>query len=46
MSSYAHYALQKLRILPGVFVELSLREQMFITASIDMRIEAEPKPKG
>lgn len=47
MASYAHFALQKLHILPGQFLELPLREQMFIIASIDLRIEAEKtKPKG
>lgn len=43
MASYAHYALQRLRVLPGVFAELPLREQMFIIASIDLKVESEPK---
>lgn len=41
MASYAHYALQKLRILPSVFMDMDQAEQAFIIASIDIRIEAE-----
>lgn len=43
MSSYAHYALQKLHILPSVFCRLSMEERAFIIASIDFRIEKEKK---
>ena len=39
MASYAHYALQKLHILPSVFCELSPEEQAFIIASTDLQIE-------
>ena len=41
MASYAHYALQKLHILPSVFCSLSMEERAFIIASIDLRIEKE-----
>lgn len=39
MASYAHYALQKLHILPSVFCDLSLEDQAFIIASTDLQIE-------
>ena len=37
----AHYALQKLHILPGIFMSLPVREQAFIYASTLVRIEDE-----
>lgn len=40
-SDYAHYALQKLHILPSIFVNLSAEEKAFIIASIDLRTEKE-----
>lgn len=43
MASYAHYALQKLHMLPSVFCSLSMEEQAFVIASIDFRIEKEKK---
>lgn len=43
MASYAHYALQKLHMLPSVFCGLSMEERAFIIASIDFRIEKEKK---
>ena len=43
MASYAHYALQKLHILPSQFMELDRADKAFIIASIDLRVEAEKK---
>lgn len=37
----AHYALQKLHILPGIFISLPVREQAFIYASTLVRVEDE-----
>lgn len=37
----AHFALQKLRILPGEFEELPREEKAFIYASIELRIQSE-----
>jgi len=39
----AHFALQKLHILPSTLVEMSDRERAFIYASIQLRIEEEKK---
>lgn len=39
MAGYAHYALHKLKILPGDFAELDLEEKAFIIASIRLKIE-------
>lgn len=39
----AHYALQKLHMLPGTFVDLPLREKAFIYASTLVKIEEEKK---
>jgi len=39
----AHFALQKLHILPSVLAEMSDRERAFIYASIQLRIEDEKK---
>jgi hypothetical protein len=37
----AHFALQKLHILPGIFMSLPVREQAFIYASTLVRVEDE-----
>ncbi|WP_198543860.1 hypothetical protein [Petroclostridium xylanilyticum] len=39
----AHYALQKLHMLPHVFISLPQREQAFIYASTLVKIEEEKK---
>jgi hypothetical protein len=39
----AHFALQKLHILPSTLAEMSDREKAFIYASIQLRIEDEKK---
>lgn len=39
----AHFALQKLHILPSELESMSQREKAFIYASIQVRIEAEKK---
>lgn len=48
--NYAHYALQKLHIRPGVLAgtcgandPVSLRERAFIYASIDLRVKEEKR---
>ncbi len=41
----AHYALQKLHILPSVFCEMEQEEKAFVIASIEKRIEAEKKER-
>ena len=43
MASYAHYLLQKLHILPSMFLAMDRQEQAFIIASISIRIEGEKK---
>ena len=43
MAGYAHYALHKLKILPGDFAELGLEEKAFIIASIRIKLENERK---
>lgn len=40
---YAHYALHRLKILPGRLAALPLRERAFIYASIDLQVEKEKK---
>ena len=40
MAGYAHYALHKLKIMPGDFAELGLEEKAFI---IRLKIENEKK---
>lgn len=40
---YAHFALQRLHILPSVFNSLEQSEKAFVIASIQARIEAEKK---
>ena len=42
-SVYAHYALHRLKILPGALLALPRRERAFIYASIDLQIEKEKK---
>ena len=44
MASYAHYVLQKLHILPSVFCDLSLEEQAFIIASVDLQMQPTRQP--
>ena len=39
--NYAHFALQRLRILPSDLNNMSQRERAFIYASIDLRVEEE-----
>jgi len=39
----AHFALQKLHILPSTLANMSEREKAFIYASIQIRIEQEKK---
>lgn len=39
----AHYALQKLHMLPSVFVSLPKREQAYIYASTLKKVEEEKK---
>ncbi|WP_242940497.1 hypothetical protein [Anaeromicropila populeti] len=39
----AHFALQKLHILPSVLVEMDDKEKAFIYASIQLRVEEEKK---
>lgn len=39
----AHFALQKLHILPSTLAEMSEREKAFIYASIQLRIEDEKR---
>lgn len=41
--NYAHFALQKLRILPSVLENMSQRERAFVYASIDLRIAEEKR---
>jgi len=43
MASYAHYLLQKLHILPSVFMNMDRQEKAFVIASISIRIEGEKK---
>ena len=42
-SSYAYYALHKLRILPSRFVDMDMEEKAFVMAAIDIRIQSEKK---
>lgn len=37
----AHYALQKLHILPSTFCEMEQSEKAFVIASIEKRVESE-----
>lgn len=43
MATYAHYCLQKLRILPRQFDEMDSREKAFVIASIKCRIESDKR---
>jgi len=43
MANHAYYALHKLHILPHDFAAMTQKEQAFIIASIDIRIDAEKK---
>jgi len=40
---YAHYALHRLKILPGALMALPLRERAFIYASIDEQVQNEKR---
>jgi hypothetical protein len=40
-ASYAHYALQKLHILPSVFADMDEAEKAFVIASCNIRVETE-----
>lgn len=42
-AGYAHFALQRLKILPGIFAALPYREKAFIIASIQLQMEKEKK---
>ncbi|MFT4107604.1 MAG: hypothetical protein QM657_17750 [Lacrimispora sp.] len=39
----AHFALQKLHILPGALLAMDEKERAFIYASIQLRVEEEKK---
>jgi hypothetical protein len=39
----AHFALQKLHILPDQLAGMTVREKAFIAASCEMRVEAEKR---
>ncbi|ADL04004.1 hypothetical protein [Lacrimispora saccharolytica] len=39
----AHFALQKLHILPGALQAMSNREKAFVYASIQLRVEEEKR---
>lgn len=39
----AHFALQKLHVLPGVLQAMSDREKAFVYASIQLRVEEEKR---
>lgn len=43
MAAYAHFALQKLGILPAVFAEMEPNEKAFVIASIIRRCEDEKR---
>lgn len=42
-SNYAHYVLQKLHILPSIFLEMDEQEKAFVIASCEIRVENEKK---
>ena len=42
-ANLAHFALQKLHILPSVLINMDDKERAFVYASIQLRIEAEQK---
>lgn len=41
--NYAHFALQKLHILPSALLAMNQRERAFVYASIDLRIAEEKR---
>ncbi|MFT4005211.1 MAG: hypothetical protein QM683_06040 [Lacrimispora sp.] len=41
--SMAHYALQKLHILPGTLQSMNRKEKAFVYASIELRVEEEKR---
>lgn len=43
MAAYAHFALQRLSILPSVFAALDENEKAFVIASINRRCEDEKR---
>lgn len=43
MAAYAHFALQRLGILPSVFAEMDEYEKAFVIASICRRCEDEKR---
>ena len=43
MAAYAHFALQKLGILPSVFAEMEESEKAFVVASIIRRCDDEKR---
>lgn len=43
MAGMAHFCLQKLHILPSVFLNLDEQEKAFVIASIQLKIEADKK---
>ncbi|MDE5995682.1 MAG: hypothetical protein K2G56_02060 [Eubacterium sp.] len=40
-ANYAHFALQKLHILPSQFLNMDTQEKAFVIASINIRIDKE-----
>lgn len=42
-ANYAHFALQKLHILPSTFADMDMNEKAFVVASIRIRVEDEKK---
>lgn len=42
-ANYAHFALQKLHILPSTFANMEMNEKAFVVASIRIRVEDEKK---
>ena len=42
-ANYAHYCLQRLHILPSVYINLTPEERAFVVASIDIHAEEEKK---
>lgn len=43
MAAYAHFALQRLGIIPSVFAAMDERERAFVIASINRRCEDEKR---
>lgn len=43
MAAYAHFALQRLGILPSVFAAMDEREKAFVIASVRRRCEDEKR---